>query len=152
MKPHLTGAAGNAVHPYDRDLVMRHLRSLLIASAFLLAPPAMGVSLAQNGASGSDVPPATQSSAVAGAVSNGTLGTTTGNSNSPTSGTAGGGMSSGNGMKAGGTARKAMIHHRHHYRAKHKMMMTPTSGAMAPGAAAGAGAGMGKSSGSASGN
>jgi hypothetical protein len=129
---------------------MRHLRSLLIASVFLLAPPAIGVSLAQN-ASGSDVPPATQKSAVAGAVSNGTLGTTTGNSTAPTSGTAGGGMSAGNGMKAGGMARKPMVRHHHHYykSSKKKMMMAPTT---APGAAAGAGAGMGKSSGSSSGN
>lgn len=83
---------------------MHHIRALAFLAALAVVPSA--ASFAQ---SGSDVPPATTRSAVAGARSNGTLGTTTGNSYSPTSGTGGGGMSSGNGVKAGGQARKSKI-------------------------------------------
>jgi len=103
---------------------MRQLRSLFIASAFLLAPPAIGVSVAQSN-SGSDVPPATQRAASPGAVSNGTLGTTTGNSLSPTSGTGGGGMSAGSGVKAGGMAHASKMTRRHHHATKkHTTMST----------------------------
>jgi hypothetical protein len=98
---------------------MRHFRALAMASALFLASGALTASLAQ---SGSDVPPATDRAASPGAVSNGQLGTTTGNSLSPTSGTAGGGLSTASGMKAGGAA------HRRRHRYHHKK---PTS-TMAP--------------------
>ena len=90
---------------------MRHLRSFAIATALLFSPPLMTASLAQS-SGGSDVPPATARAASPGAVSNGTLGTTVGNSLSPTSGTAGGGMTTASGMKMGGTAKSRLKHHK----------------------------------------
>jgi hypothetical protein len=80
---------------------MRRFYALALSSAFVLAP--MTASYA---ATGSDKPPDTAKAAVAGATSNGTIGTTVGNSTSPTSGTGGGGMSTGNGQKAGGLAKR----------------------------------------------
>ncbi len=80
---------------------MRKFRALAVASIFVLAP--VSASFAD---SGSDEPPDTAKAAVAGATSNGTIGTTVGNSTSPTSGTGGGGMSTGNGQKAGGLAKR----------------------------------------------
>jgi hypothetical protein len=91
---------------------MRHFRSLAIASALLISPPLVTASLAQSSGGGSDVPPATARAAVPGAVSNGTMGTTTGDSVSPTSGTGGGGMTTGSGMKAGGMDKSRLKHHK----------------------------------------
>jgi hypothetical protein len=108
---------------------MRHFRALTMASALFLASGALTASLAQ---SGSDVPPATNRAASPGAVSNGQLGTTTGNSLSPTSGTAGGGLSTASGMKAGGAAHRRR--HAYHHK-KPAGMMAPTS-TMAPAATA----------------
>jgi hypothetical protein len=102
---------------------MRHFRALAMASALLLGPASVTASFAQNG-SGSNVPPATNRSAFPGATSNGTLGTTFGNTNKPTSGTAGGGMSAGNGVKAGGQARAHRTHTTHHHK-KHVSTMAP---------------------------
>ena len=85
------------------------LRTIAIAASFILAPAAFTASFAQSSGGGSDVPKATTRAAVAGATTNGTLGTKVGSSLSPTSGTGGGGMSTGNGMKAGGEARKSKI-------------------------------------------
>jgi len=90
---------------------MRHLRTLVFASAIILSPPLMAASFAQSSGGGSDVPPATARAAVPGAVSNGTMGTTTGMSVSPTSGTAGGGMATASGMKAGGANRSRLKKH-----------------------------------------
>ncbi|WP_159013637.1 hypothetical protein [Acidisoma sp. S159] len=104
---------------------MRHFRALAMASAFFLAPAGITATLA---ASGSDVPPATNRAASPGAVSNGQLGTVTGNSVSPTSGTAGGGLSSANGQKAGGAAHRRR--HRYHHK-KSTSTMAP-AGTMAP--------------------
>jgi hypothetical protein len=80
---------------------MRKFRALAVASIFVLAPVA-----ASFAATGSDKPPDTAKAAVAGATSNGAIGTTVENSTSPTSGTAGGGMTTGNGQKAGGAAKR----------------------------------------------
>jgi hypothetical protein len=91
---------------------MRHLRSLVIASALLISPPLITASLAQSSGGGSDVPPATARAAVPGAVSNGAMGTTTGDSVSPTSGTGGGGMTTASGMKAGGLDKSRLKHHK----------------------------------------
>ncbi len=91
---------------------MRQFRSLAIATALLFAPPLITASFAQSSGGGSDVPPATARAAVPGAVSNGTLGTKTGYSLSPTSGTAGGGMTTASGMKAGGTDKSRLTHHK----------------------------------------
>ena len=87
---------------------MRYLRSFAIASALLFAPPLITASLA---AGGSDVPPATARAAFPGATTNGTMGTRTGASLSPTSGTAGGGMATKSGMKMGGQNRSRLTHH-----------------------------------------
>ena len=87
---------------------MRHLRSFAIASVLLFSPPLITASLA---AGGSDIPPATARAAFPGATSNGSMGTTVGNSVSPVSGTAGGGMSTASGMKAGGQDRSRLAHH-----------------------------------------
>jgi hypothetical protein len=75
---------------------MRKFRALAVASIFVLAPAS-----ASFAASGSDTPPDTAKAAVAGATSDGTIGTTIGNSTSPTSGTGGGGLATGSGKKAG---------------------------------------------------
>jgi hypothetical protein len=91
---------------------MRHLRSFAIASALLFSPPLITASLAQSSGGGSDVPPATARAASPGAVSNGTMGTTIGASLSPTSGTAGGGMTTASGMKAGGADKSSLKHHK----------------------------------------
>jgi hypothetical protein len=91
---------------------MRHLRSFAIATALLFAPPLVTASFAQSSGGGSDVPPATSRAAVPGAVSNGTMGTTVGMSTSPTSGTAGGGMTTASGMKAGGADKSRLKHHK----------------------------------------
>ena len=91
---------------------MRHLRSYAIASALLFSPPLITASLAQSSGGGSDVPPATSRAAVPGAVSNGTMGTTTGDSVSPTSGTGGGGMTTASGMKMGGADKSRLKHHK----------------------------------------
>jgi hypothetical protein len=90
---------------------MRHLRSFAIASALLFSPPLITASLAQS-SGGSDVPPATARASSPGAVSNGTMGTTIGASLSPTSGTGGGGMTTASGMKAGGTDKSSLKHHK----------------------------------------
>jgi hypothetical protein len=90
---------------------MRHLRSFAVASALLFSPPLISASLAQS-SGGSDVPPATARAASPGAVSNGTMGTTIGASLSPTSGTAGGGMTTASGMKAGGADKSRLKHHK----------------------------------------
>jgi hypothetical protein len=91
---------------------MRHLRSFAIATALLFSPPLITASLAQSAGGGSNIPPATARAAVAGAVSNGTLGTTVGSSLSPTSGTAGGGMATASGMKVGGVDKSRLKHHK----------------------------------------
>ena len=91
---------------------MRHIRSFAIATALLFSPPLITASLAQSSGGGSDVPPATSRAAFPGATSNGTMGTTTGSSLSPTSGTGGGGVSTASGMKAGGSDRNPLRHHK----------------------------------------
>jgi hypothetical protein len=91
---------------------MRHIRSFAFATALLVSPPLITASLAQSAGSGSDVPPATARAAVPGAVSNGTMGTTVGDSLSPTSGTAGGGMTTASGMKPGGADKSRLKHHK----------------------------------------
>jgi hypothetical protein len=91
---------------------MRHLRSFAIATALLFSPPLITASLAQSSGGGSDVPPATARAAFPGATSNGALGTSTNTSLSPTSGTGGGGMTTASGMKAGGTDKSRLKHHK----------------------------------------
>lgn len=76
---------------------------LAVATAILATPLA---ALAQSSGNGSDKPPATQKSAVPGATTDGSLGTTSGNSTAPTNGTSGGGMSAASGVKAGGQAKQ----------------------------------------------
>jgi hypothetical protein len=93
---------------------MRHLRSFAIATALLFAPPLITASLAQSSGGGSDVPPATARAAFPGATSNGQLGTSTGDSLSPTSGTGGGGLTTASGMKAGGANKSPFHHHKSH--------------------------------------
>jgi hypothetical protein len=89
---------------------MRQLRRFAAAIVLLFSPPLIAAALAQSG--GSDVPPATARAAVPGAVSNGTLGTTVGNSLSPVSGTGGGGMATASGIKAGGADKSRLKHHK----------------------------------------
>ncbi|WP_419760449.1 hypothetical protein [Acidisoma sp.] len=91
---------------------MHHLRSLAIASALLFAPPLITASMAQSSGGGSDVPPATARAAFPGATSNGAMGTSTGTSLSPTSGTGGGGMATASGMKEGGADKSRLKHHK----------------------------------------
>jgi hypothetical protein len=91
---------------------MRRFHSLAIAAALLFAPPMITASFAQSAGGGSDVPPATARAAMPGAVSNGVMGTTVGDSLSPTSGTAGGGMTTASGMKAGGADKSRLKHHK----------------------------------------
>jgi hypothetical protein len=85
------------------------LRFMALAASLVVAPAAFTGSLAQSSGGGSDVPKATTKAAVAGATADGTIGTKTGASTSPTSGTAGGGMSTASGMKSGGEAKKSKI-------------------------------------------
>ncbi len=91
---------------------MRQLRSFAIATALIVSPPFITASFAQSSGGGSDVPPATARAAVPGAVSNGAMGTTTGASLSPVSGTGGGGMTTASGMKAGGADKSRLKHHK----------------------------------------
>jgi hypothetical protein len=91
---------------------MRHIRSFAIATALIFSPPLITASFAQSSGGGSDVPPATARAAFPGATSNGSLGTSTGSSVSPTSGTGGGGLATASGMKAGGADKSRLKHHK----------------------------------------
>jgi hypothetical protein len=91
---------------------MRQLRRFAAAIVLLFSPPLITAGLAQSSGGGSDVPPATARAAVPGAVSNGTLGTTVGNSLSPVSGTGGGGMATASGIKAGGADKSRLKRHK----------------------------------------
>jgi len=90
---------------------MRHLCSFAAAIVLFFSPPLIAAGLAQS-SGGSDVPPATARAAVPGAVSNGAIGTTVGNSLSPVSGTGGGGMATASGIKAGGSDKSRLKRHK----------------------------------------
>ena len=83
------------------------LRTLLAAASLLLAPAAFTSSFAQSSGGGSDIPKATTQSAFPGPAIKG--GKAVSSTMSPTSGTGGGGMSSGGGVKPGGEDRKSKI-------------------------------------------
>ena len=83
------------------------LRMTLAAAALLVAPAAFTSSYAQSSGGGSDIPKATTRAAFPGPAIKG--GKAVSSTLSPTSGTGGGGMSSGGGVKPGGQDRKSKI-------------------------------------------
>ena len=83
------------------------LCTIIAASFLLLAPAAFTSSFAQSSGGGSDIPKATTRSAFPGPAIKG--GKAVSSTYSPTSGTGGGGISSGGGVKLGGEDRKSKI-------------------------------------------
>jgi hypothetical protein len=84
-----------------------NFRMMIAAGCLIVAPAAFTSSFAQSSGGGSDIPKATTRAAFPGPAIKG--GKAVSSTLSPTSGTGGGGMSSGGGVKPGGEDRKSKI-------------------------------------------